>query len=222
VPGALVVHSELSGRVRLGVLALGGVLVQASAEELDREIATVAESLRARFLGQPSGAVPGVEAALALYKSLGLDPTKTRPSSEALLRRVLKGDALHKINTLVDALNLCSLRQQFPYGLYDLDRIEPPILLRLGREEESYEGIRKGEVHVSRRPVLVDERGPFGNPTSDSGRTQITLETRNALIVLYAPLSTAAREAEGAVRETAETLARFCGGLPGELVIVPA
>ena len=67
--------------------------------------------------------MPGAADARALYKALGLDPTKTRPSNEALLRRVLKGEALYRVNTLVDALNLCSLRDQLPFGLYDLDRV---------------------------------------------------------------------------------------------------
>ena len=121
--------------------------------------------------------MPGAADARALYKALGLDPTKTRPSNEALLRRVLKGEALYRVNTLVDALNLCSLRAQLPFGLYDLDRVEPPVVLRRGAPGESYEGIRKGAVNVEGRPVLVDAHGPFGNPTSDSARTMITLAT---------------------------------------------
>src|ERR1051325_4674976 len=83
--------------------------------------------------------------------ALDLDPTKVRPSNEALLRRLLKGEALFPVNTLVDALNLCSLRAQLPFGLYDLDRVEPPVVLRRGAPGESYEGIRKGAVHVEGR-----------------------------------------------------------------------
>ena len=66
----------------------------------------------------------------------------------ALLRRALKGEALYRINTLVDALNLCSLRLQLPFGLYDFERVEPPVVLRRGRAGEAYEGIRKGSVSV--------------------------------------------------------------------------
>ena len=135
----------------------------------------------------PSGDVPGVEEARALYKAVGLDPTKTRPSNEALLRRVLKGEALYTVNTLVDALNLSSVREQMPFGLYDLDRVEPPVELRRGRPGESYEGIRKAAVNVDGRPVLSDARGAFGNPTSDSARTMITLDTRRTLVIAYAP-----------------------------------
>src|SRR4029078_8091382 len=92
---------------------------------------------------------------------LGIDPPKPRPSSEALLRRVRKGDHLPRINTLVDLCNWCSFEFQFPYGLYDLANIKPPLELRLGRDGEEYKGIRKDVVHVAGRMTLADARGPF-------------------------------------------------------------
>ena len=124
-----------------------------------------------------------------MYRRIGLDPTKTRPSSEALLRRVRKGDRLPRINRLVDICNWCSLEFQLPYGLYDLARIEPPIELRLGAEGEEYEGIRKDVVHVAGRMTLADVRGPFGNPTSDSARSMVTPATVRALCTVFAPSS---------------------------------
>jgi len=112
----------------------------------------------------------------------------------------------------VDALNLSSLREQIPFGLYDLDRVEPPVVLRRGAAGESYEGIRKGPVNVDARPVLVDARGPFGNPTSDSARTMITTATRRALVIAFAPATCAASRLEGIVSRTADALVRFNGG----------
>jgi DNA/RNA-binding domain of Phe-tRNA-synthetase-like protein len=217
---SVTIAPELHRKVRLGLAVLSDLEVRAADPALDAERDEAARALRERHRGEGSGSVPGVEAARALYKSLGLDPTKTRPSNEALLRRVLKGESLYKVNTLVDALNLCSLRQQLPYGLYDRDAISGAVTLRLGAEGESYEGIRKGPVHVSGRPVLGDERGAFGNPTSDSARTQITLETRNALVVLYAPFATPAGAADAALRETVAALARFGGGTPGAALVL--
>jgi DNA/RNA-binding domain of Phe-tRNA-synthetase-like protein len=203
---------ELSGRVRLGILVLDGVTVREADEALAGEAEVLARDLRARHGQGKSGEVPGASDARNLYKALGLDPTKTRPSSEALLRRVLKGEPLSRINTLVDALNLCALRFQLPFGLYDLDRIEPPVTLRRGAEGEAYEGIRKGPVHVAGRPVLSDVQGPFGNPTSDSARTMITLNTRNALVTAYAPASHSLKGLEEILRGTGEGLMRFSGG----------
>jgi DNA/RNA-binding domain of Phe-tRNA-synthetase-like protein len=208
------IHPELQSRTRLGVAVLEGVTVRAEEPALADEIAAFSAEMQRRYGAGPSGDVPGAADARALYKALGLDPTKVRPSSEALTRRVLKGEALYKVNTLVDALNLCSLRYQLPFGLYDLDTVQPPVVLRLGVTGESYEGIRKAAVHVEGRPVLADARGPFGNPTSDSARTRITLDTHRALVVVYAPASYSVARLGDVVEGTTETLCRFCGGTP--------
>ena len=90
--------------------------------------------------------------------------------------------AFHASTRLVDICNWCSLEFQLPYGLYDLSAIEPPIDLRLGAEGEEYQGIRKDVVHVAGRMTLADQRGPFGNPTSDSARSMVTPSTVRALL----------------------------------------
>lgn len=208
----LEIAPELAGRVRLGLLELEGLAVRDADPALAADLEAYAADMRRTHGDGKSGDVPGAADARALYKALGLDPTKTRPSSEALLRRVLKGEALYRINTLVDAMNLCSLRSQLPFGLYDLDRIEPPVVLRKGDVGESYEGIRKAAVNVESRPVLADARGAFGNPTSDSARTMVTLQTRAALVTVYAPSSFNENRLEGILKETETTLTRYCGG----------
>jgi DNA/RNA-binding domain of Phe-tRNA-synthetase-like protein len=217
----LSIAPELQGRVRLGLLALEGVSVREADPGLAAEIARHGEELRRRHPDARSGEVPGAADARDLYKALGLDPTKVRPSSEALLRRVLKGEALYTVNTLVDALNLCSLRAQLPFGLYDLDRVEPPVVLRRGGPGESYDGIRKGPVNVEGRPVLVDARGPFGNPTSDSARTMITTACRRALVVVYAPTRYPAGRLQSVMDDTSATLVNWCGGAVAARTTVP-
>lgn len=217
----LAIADELRGRVRLAWALLDGVTVRAESPELAGEIERYARDTRERFGGGPSGDVPGAAEARDLYKALGLDPTKTRPSNEALLRRVLKGEALYRVNTLVDALNLASLRHQLPFGLYDAARLRPPVVLRRGREGEGYEGIRKARVNVDARPVLVDQDGPFGNPTSDSARAMITLDTRQALVVAYAPATCATSRLLGVIEETEALLLRHCGGHSVERALVP-
>jgi DNA/RNA-binding domain of Phe-tRNA-synthetase-like protein len=209
------VSPELAGRVRLGVVALEGVTVRDADPGLAAEIAAYGSELRRLYPDAKSAEVPGAADARTLYKDLGLDPTKVRPSNEALLRRVLKGEALYTVNTLVDALNLCSLRAQLPFGLYDLDRVEGPVTLRRGLAGESYEGIRKAAVNVEGRPVLVDARGAFGNPTSDSARTMITTACRRALVILYAPGRHAPGRIETVLADTAGTLTRWSGGTAG-------
>jgi DNA/RNA-binding domain of Phe-tRNA-synthetase-like protein len=210
------VAPDVAGRARVGLLVLEGVSVRESDRGLDAEVDGACAAFRERYGEGKSSEVPGAADARTLYKALGIDPTKTRPSNEALLRRALKGETLYRINTLVDALNLVSLRTQLPFGLYDLDRVKPPIVLRKGNAGEGYEGIRKGFVNVEARPVLVDAEGPFGNPTSDSARTMITLDCRNALVVAYAPAGYNLGRLSDVLDTTSGTLVRFCGGAPGE------
>jgi DNA/RNA-binding domain of Phe-tRNA-synthetase-like protein len=212
----IAIAPELAGRVRLGVITLRDLTVREADPVLAAEVDACCAELRARYGEGRSGEVPGAAEARSLYKAVGLDPTKTRPSNEALLRRALKGEPLYRINTLVDALNLSSLRVQLPFGLYDLDRVSPPVELRRGGPGESYEGIRKGAVNVEGRPVLVDAQGPFGNPTSDSARTMITLATGAALVVAYAPASCPLARLGQGLDGTAETLTRYCGGREDE------
>jgi DNA/RNA-binding domain of Phe-tRNA-synthetase-like protein len=144
-----------------------------------------------------------------MYKRVGIDPTKRRPSSEALLRRVRKGEGLPRINSMVDVCNWCSLEFQLPYGLYDAARIEGDVVLRIGAEGESYPGIRKDDVHVGGRITLADDRGPFGNPTSDSARTMVTTSTTGALVVVFAPVEIAQERLSRVLDVTAERMHEF-------------
>ena len=197
-------HAALADIIRPGVLWLDEATVVEREPRMDAPLAAAAAAVRAN----PPAEVTAVR---TMYKRVGLDPTKTRPSSEALLRRVRKGDSLPRINSMVDVCNWCSLEFQLPYGLYDADRIDGEVELRIGREGESYPGIRKDDVHVGGRIALADRRGPFGNPTSDSARTMVTTSTRRALLVVFAPLSFDVRHLARVVDTTAARMLEFTG-----------
>ena len=147
-----------------------------------------------------------------MYKRIGLDPTKTRPSNEALLRRARKGQPLPRVNALVDIVNWCSVEFQLPYGLYDRAHIRGNITLRLGRDGEEYAGIRKDIVHVGGRMILADDDGPFGNPTSDSARTMVTPTTRDVLVVVFAPSGVESARLTGVLDQTAARIRDIAGG----------
>ncbi len=194
--------------VTLGVLAFDDVRVVEQDRALDAALAAAAAAMQSRPELDAS-----IAATRAMYKRVGIDPTKTRPSSEALLRRIRKGDQLPRVNTLVDICNWCSVEVQIPYGLYDRDRIDgDTIELRLGVDGDQYPGIRKDVVHLGGRPALFDAHGPFGNPTSDSARTMVTPETRRALFVIYAPASTPGARIDEALELTSARTALFAGG----------
>ena len=172
---------------------------------MDAPMAESAE--RMRTAPEPTDVIAAVR---TMYKRMGIDPTKTRPSSEALLRRVRRGDPLPRINSLVDVINWVSLETQLSFGLYDAGRIEGGVTLRRGRDGEEYAGIRKDAVHVAGRLVLADERGPFGNPTSDSARTMVTTATMQAVVVIYAPAGLDAAVAARARQLTEQRIDAFC------------
>ena len=166
-------------------------------------------------------ALPPEESAAVrtMYKRIGLDPTKTRPSNEALLRRVRKGQPLPRVNSLVDVINWCSVEFQLPYGLYDRTHMIGQVTLRRGREGEEYAGIRKDTVHVAGRLTLADDIGPFGNPTSDSARTRVTTSTRDVLVVVFAPAEIDIGRLTRVLDTTASRLADIAGGHESERLI---
>jgi DNA/RNA-binding domain of Phe-tRNA-synthetase-like protein len=137
---------------------------------------------------EPPSAPDGeIAVARAMYRAIGQDPTRNRPSSEALYRRLKKGLGFPRVNALVDALNVCSVTLLLPFGCYDLDRIEGDVVCRVGAEGEGFEGVGNRHVNVSGRYTVADARGPFGNPSMDSMRTSITPACTNALVTVFAP-----------------------------------
>jgi DNA/RNA-binding domain of Phe-tRNA-synthetase-like protein len=155
-----------------------------------------------------TGEVPSLDRARELYRRFGTDPTRMRPSSEALLRRIKKGGALPRINSLVDVANAMSVELQVPVGLYDLGKVKgDELLIRLGRDGESYEGIGKDKVNVAGRICVADAEGPCGNPSADSARTMITTDTESAAWIYFLPVR------EDDIDRTAELIAVFGRGL---------
>jgi DNA/RNA-binding domain of Phe-tRNA-synthetase-like protein len=195
---------DLSAIVRPGVIWLDDATLAERDARLDGPLAAAEAAVRVH----PPAEIAAVR---TMYKRVGLDPTKTRPSSEALLRRVRKGDSLPRINSMVDVCNWCSLEFQLPYGLYDAAHIEGDVELRIGRDGESYPGIRKDAVHVDGRIALADRVGPFGNPTSDSARTMVTTATRQAMLVVFAPREVDAKQLTQVLDATSRRMTEFTG-----------
>ena len=184
---------------------MDGVTAVAREPRLDEPLRRAAAAMRSATESAEITA-----AVRTMYKRVGLDPTKTRPSSEALLRRVRRGEELPRINCLVDVVNWCSLESQLPFGLYDADQIHGAVELRLGREGEEYAGIRKDTVHVAGRLVLADDRGPFGNPPSDSARTMVTEKTARVMVAVFAPDTFPPSALDRVLETTRQRIAEYC------------
>jgi len=204
---------ELASIVRPGVIWWSGATVVVHEHRLDPLLAEAEARVR---MSPPEESV----AVRTMYKKVGIDPTKTRPSNEALLRRVRKGDTVPRINSAVDVINWCSLEFQLPYGLYDASKISGAVTLRIGAAGEKYPGIRKDEVNVGGRIAVADDIGAFGNPTSDSARTMVTPATTELLVIVYAPVQVARTQVERVLSATAERVALTVGGSLSALLVL--
>lgn len=215
------VSTSLEDILRMGVVLLHSVRVGQENRKVRETIVALGEELR-RSMGErrPSD-LETVARSRRLFKLVGLDPTKERPSSEKLLRRVLHGRPFPAVNDFVDAMNLVSLRLQMPLGFYDWDQLVPPVLLRIGRPDEGYRSLSGEEVNLQGKIVLVDGEGPFGNPTHDSSRTRITLRTVRAMVIAFAPADTPRAALEEVIREIGGTAKQFCGGRVAAMGLLP-
>lgn len=213
------VHLELP--IRLAVVEAERVRVTddpAAHAAMEARAAACAAAFSPDGTGSP-GAVDGVGAARRLFRALDIDPTKRRPSSEALLRRALRHQPMPRVNALVDALNLCSLETLLPLGLYDRDRIRGAIVLRRGRGGERYAALTGRELNLEGRYVLVDDAGPFGTPITDSERTAITPATTSCVVCLYAPGDYQEVALRAHAERAAACIETFCAGSGIELAL---
>lgn len=129
--------------------------------------------------------IPSIQSSRIGYKSLGKDPARYRLSAEALLRRVVKGKGLYQVNNVVDLLNLTSVKSGFSIGGYDVKKIEGDIQLSIGKANEPYQAIGRGDLNIEFLPAFRDQKGPFGSPTSDSVRTMVTPKTQQFLMPIF-------------------------------------
>jgi len=172
--------------------------------------AEVGQHLRQKHEGLLPSEIEGLAEARTLYKSFGMDPSRHRPSSEALLRRVMKGKDLYQISNAVDSCNLACLKFLLPVGMYDLDLVAGDVVLRSGNEGESYPGIRKGDVNLSGRLGLFDQEGPFGSPTSDSARTCVSADTKQVLAIIMATNGYSATRMAAAIDVFVNLFTEYC------------
>ncbi|WP_294616695.1 B3/4 domain-containing protein [uncultured Bacteroides sp.] len=149
------------------------------------EISAFTQELRSTETADSIKLQPAIAATREAYKRCGKDPSRYRPSAEALRRRLMRGLELYRIDTLVDLINLVSLRTGYSIGGFDADKIQGNDLeLGIGRAEEPFEGIGRGVLNIEGLPVYRDLAGGIGTPTSDNERTKMGLETRHILAIV--------------------------------------
>lgn len=189
-------------------------------EGLWQEIDTFTQELRARETADSIKQQPAIAATREAYRRLGKDPSRYRPSAEALRRRLLRGLELYRIDTLVDLINLVSLRTGYSIGGFDADKIQGvDLCLGVGRAGEPFEGIGRGTLNIEGLPVWRDTLGGIGTPTSDHERTKMDVGTRHILAIINGYDGDEQRLCEAA-EMTQELLRKYAGSDGGEVIYI--
>ena len=171
----------------VGACVEANVINTPYSEALWQEIDALCEQYRQTLTTETLKEMSSIAATRSVYKACGKDPSRYRPASEALIRRVLQGKSLYQIDTLVDLINLASIAYGYSIGGFDADKfVGDTLTLGIGREGEPYEGIGRGMINIHGLPVYRDAAGPIATPTSDEERTKFTEETVKAQININA------------------------------------
>ena len=169
----------------VGAAVTGQVANSCSNAALWTEIDTLGKKYRTSLTTETVKLMPGIEATRRIYRACGKDPSRYRPAAEALIRRMLQGKPLYRIDTLVDLINLASIAYGYSIGGFDADKLAGDTLtLGIGKEGEPYEGIGRGTINIAHLPVYRDLIGGVGTPTSDNERTKIDIGTRHVLVII--------------------------------------
>lgn len=176
---------EVYSDIRLGLLQFKAEVKESDSGFWEYMNNKVQPQIKSEIDGKEWNDIPGVRGSRAAYKAFGRNPGRYRVSSEALLRRVRRGDDLYHINSVVDVNNLISIESGLSVGSYDLAHIQGTITLRKAENGEGYTGIGKDFLDMENMLVLADDEGIFGSSMSDSTRAMVTEQTKDVLIVIY-------------------------------------
>lgn len=183
------------------------------------EIHTLEEKFRKELTTESLKQLPSIAATRNVYKACGKDPSRYRPASEQLIRRMLQGKELYQIDTLVDLVNLASIAFGYSIGGFDADKfVGDTLTLGVGREGEPYEGIGRGIINIAGLPVYRDAEGGVGTPTSDHERTKMTLGTTHLMVLINGYDGHEARVLDNA-RFIQELLKKYCQSDGGSVAI---
>ena len=177
---------EACPETRIG-LVRATVVNEPTCDELWAESEAAAEKVKQSYELLEINQRPAIAATRRLYKALGKDPSRYRVASEALCRRIIRGLGIYRLTTLIDVVNLVSIKSGYPISGLDADHIEGDTLtMSVGTADDVYNGIGRGLLNIEGMPVYRDAAGPIATPTSDEERTKFTEQTVTAQININA------------------------------------
>ncbi len=206
--------------VMFGIATINDVHIREKDEQLWNLIEELSQRLTRDYTLDRLSENERIAAVRGLQKAFGFDPTRYRPSSEALLRRVLKGLGLYQINTAVDVNNFCSLEFLLPMCVYDLQHIKGQPRIRIGELGEQYPGIGRQIFQMENKVIIADDEGIIGNTVSDSERTKVTRATTGILLVIHAPAGSTMQTIEQYVSLAGQRMVEFNGGQVSDMRVL--
>lgn len=205
---------------KIGVIFYEDIAVSSSPQMIKGRIQLYQESISFDLDDGQVSDYKGVKEWRTVFKNLGMDPSKYRPSHEALVRRIAKRDFLMPIHSAADINNFFSLQYGIPIGIYDREKLNGDIVIRLGKENEAYEGLNKRAIDAHQKLISADESGPFGSPFVDSRRTAVTEETTSALQVAYLqPSMTSEEEINSLLQAMSKMFTQVNGGTASHKIV---
>lgn len=197
---------------RVGVIVYHQLTVTQLPAIIAEKLPLYYQNIQLSLETQPIASIPGVHEWRALFKKAGSDPSRYRPSQEALLRKIARDGAPHSVNSAVDLNNFFSVQHSIPMGIYDLDTLKPPVIVTIGSVEDSYNALNGRIVNIEDKLTTIDQIGAFGSPIVDSKRSCITTDAKNALQIVYLRPSMSEDDAAHMLQKIAEMFVQVHGG----------
>jgi len=209
------IRREFPGLVTLA-FEIEGVTVEERSDELERFKTDSMRRLRERYQLESLKDVPPLRAYRDFFWRVGIDPTKTRPASEALLRRVIQGKELPRINTLVDSYNIASMEMMVPLAVFDASKLEGDLTMRMAVAGERFMGIGMAaeDILSGKEVVIQDGRGLVAiYPYRDADPSKVTTDTKGVNVLVCGVPGVPSELLDIATVISSEYIMKFCGGI---------
>lgn len=205
---------------KVGTIHYHDIVVSESPQMLLGRLQLFQESIQIELEDKSVTTIPGVNEWRNCFKAVGIDPSRYRPSVEALYRRIKKGDTILSNQSVVDINNFFSLEYEIPIGIYDYDKLKDNIEVTIGSDKDEFEGINQRFLSMNKKIVTRDQNGAFGSPIVDSKRTMVTSNTVNAIHIFYLKPSMSVKEANKLLSAAANMFIQIHGGTAEHKVIL--